>query len=114
MTAAGTPRFADPTGRRGREDRPPQTRAGTASWPACVLWGEEKEGGGEFGKGGQGEQGKERMGRRCNNERRRRKGGKEVENDREGKEERDDKERDGGGKEKEGRDDKRLKISVGS
>ena len=37
--AAGTPRFADPTGRRGREDRPPQTRAGTASWPACVLRG---------------------------------------------------------------------------
>ncbi len=41
--AAGTPQFADPTGRRGREDRPPQTRAGTASWPACVLWGEEEE-----------------------------------------------------------------------
>jgi len=42
---AGTPRFADPTGRRGREDRPPQTQAGTASWPACVLWGvgEEEE-----------------------------------------------------------------------
>lgn len=50
-TAAETPRFADPTGRRGREDRPPQTRAGTASWPACVLRGEEKEGGGEFGTG---------------------------------------------------------------
>lgn len=41
--AAGTPRFADPTGKRGREDRPPQTRAGTASWPACVLRGEEEE-----------------------------------------------------------------------
>lgn len=41
--AAGTPRFAEPTDRRGREDRPPQTRAGTASWPACVLWGEEEE-----------------------------------------------------------------------
>lgn len=40
---AGAPRFADPTGRQGREDRPPQTRAGTASWPACVLWGEEEE-----------------------------------------------------------------------
>lgn len=41
--AAGTPRFAEPTGKRGREDRPPQTRAGTASWPACVLRGEEVE-----------------------------------------------------------------------
>lgn len=37
--AAGTPRFAGPTGKRGKEDRPPQTRAGTASWPACVLRG---------------------------------------------------------------------------
>lgn len=44
MTAAGIPRFADPTDRRGREDRPPQTRAGTASWPACVLWGGGKGG----------------------------------------------------------------------
>lgn len=43
IAAAGTPRFADPKGRQGREDRPPQTRAGTASWPACVLWGEEEE-----------------------------------------------------------------------
>lgn len=42
MAAAGTPRFAEPTGRRGREDRPPQTQAGTASWPACVLRGEEE------------------------------------------------------------------------
>lgn len=42
--AAGTPRFAGPTGKRGKEDRPPQTRAGTASWPACVLRGEEVEG----------------------------------------------------------------------
>lgn len=40
--AAGTPRFAEPTGRRGREDRPPQTRAGTASWPACVLRGRKR------------------------------------------------------------------------
>lgn len=47
MAAAGTPRFAEPTGRRGREDRPPQTQAGTASWPACVL-----RGGGRGGCGG--------------------------------------------------------------
>lgn len=43
MAAAETPRFAEPTGKRGREDRPPQTQAGTASWPACVLRGEEVE-----------------------------------------------------------------------
>ncbi len=43
MAVAGTPRLADPTGRRGREAWPPQTQAGTASWPACVLWGEEEE-----------------------------------------------------------------------
>lgn len=53
--AAATPRFADPTDRRGREDRPPQTRAGTASWPACVLWGEEEEEVVGFG-GGRGEE----------------------------------------------------------
>lgn len=47
MAAAGTPRFAEPTGRRGREDRPPQTQADTASWPACVL-----RGGGRGGCGG--------------------------------------------------------------
>lgn len=41
--AAGTPRFAEPTSKRGKEERPPQTQAGTASWPACVLWGEEIE-----------------------------------------------------------------------
>lgn len=57
--AAGTPRFADPTGKRGREDRPPQTQAGTASWPACVLWGEEEEDVVDLG-GGRGEQGRER------------------------------------------------------
>lgn len=38
----GTLQFADHTGRRGRVDRPPQTRAGTASWPACVLRDEEE------------------------------------------------------------------------
>lgn len=41
--AAGTPRFAEPTSKRGKEERPPQTQAGTASWPACVLRGEEVE-----------------------------------------------------------------------
>lgn len=35
--AAQSPRLAEPTGRQGKEDRPPQTQAGTASWPACVL-----------------------------------------------------------------------------
>lgn len=35
--AAQIPRLAEPTGRQEREDRPPQTQAGTASWPACVL-----------------------------------------------------------------------------
>lgn len=37
MAAVGTPQFADPTDIWGREDRPPQTQAGTSSWPACVL-----------------------------------------------------------------------------
>lgn len=35
--AAQIPRLAEPTGRQGKEDQPPQTQAGTASWPACVL-----------------------------------------------------------------------------
>lgn len=35
--AAQIPRLAEPTGKQGKEDQPPQTQAGTASWPACVL-----------------------------------------------------------------------------
>lgn len=37
MAVAQIPQFAEPTGRQGKEDRPPQTQAGTAFWPACVL-----------------------------------------------------------------------------
>lgn len=35
--AVQIPRLAEPTGRQGKEYRQPQTQAGTASWPACVL-----------------------------------------------------------------------------
>lgn len=51
VSAAQIRPLAEPTGRQGKEDRPPQTQAGTASWPACVLqrfgggYGGQNEGG---------------------------------------------------------------------
>lgn len=50
--AVGNPRLAEPTGKGGRVDRPPQTQAGTASWPACVLQGAVVCSGCVGGKGG--------------------------------------------------------------
>lgn len=57
VSAAQIRPLAEPTGRQGKEDRPPQTQAGTASWPACVL---QRLGG---GYGGQNEGGS--LGRRA-------------------------------------------------